>query len=418
MYRKVIKRIDAFELFQKLYLEKDVCFFYSNSEKGWQKNIAMEANDKFIYNGGNLQKFENDLERFVYKNTKKNRKICGFIAYDIGYEIYNLKKTAKDDLCLPKAVFMAFDNWVEVMDGGIRLIYKDKKFVDKIFDANERKIPKQKNIQNCNFVPEMRKKKYNDSYKKIKQHIYDGDIYQINLTHRLKARTDLTAKELFVRVARANPVDFLAYLEGDGFEIISASPERFVRIEKQNIETCPVKGTRPRGKNKMDDERLKKELMRSEKEAAELNMITDLMRNDLGKVCEIGSVKVMGSRLISVCSTVFHTYSKVVGKISKKTSQIKALISVLPGGSITGCPKKRAMQVIDELEPVTRGIYTGVVGQINSVDQYDFSIAIRTIVKKGKNLFLQVGGGIVLDSNLKDEFEETLVKAKSFMNIL
>jgi para-aminobenzoate synthetase component 1 len=418
MYQKVIKNIDPFEFFLKIDKKKDVCFFYSNSDEGWQKNIAINANDKFIYKGGNFQKFEKDLEKFIDKNTEKNRKICGFVSYDIGYEMYKLKVTAKDDLSLPKAVFMAFDNWVEVKGGGLKIVCKNKKFEDKILNINEREILSKKNIKSCNFIPEMSEKKYNDSYKKIKKYIRNGEIYQINLTRRLKAKTNLTAKELFVKVAKANPVDFLAYLEGDGFEIISASPERFVKIDKCKIETCPVKGTRPRGKNKIDNERLKKELINSEKEAAELNMITDLMRNDLGKVCEIGSVKVRGSRLVSICPTVFHTYSKIVGKIAKKMSRIEALISMLPGGSITGCPKKRAMQVIDELEPVTRGIYTGVIGQINSVDQYDFSIAIRTIVKKGKNLFLQVGGGIVLDSNLKDEFAETLVKAKSFMNIL
>lgn len=418
MYQKNIKNIDPFEFFLKTEGEKDVCFFYSYTKDGWAKNIAMNAIDKFIYKGGYPKVFEGDLERFLNKNLKYQRKICGFISYDIGYEIYGLNKKAKDDLELPKILFMAFDNWIEVGDNEMKIVYKDKSFLNKIDFINSKKILPTVNLKSHNFKFETKKNDYNQAYKKIKNYIKNGDIYQINLTHRLKGETTLSAKELFVKVSRNNPVDFLAYIEGDDFEVISASPERFVKIKGRNIETCPVKGTRPRGKNKQEDLKLEKELIDSEKEAAELNMITDLLRNDLGRVCEIGSVKVKGSRLISVCPTVFHTYSKVVGKIREGISSAKALISMLPGGSITGCPKKRAMEVIDELEPKTRGVYTGVIGQIGPDDNFDFNIAIRTIIKKKKNLFLQVGGGIVLDSKVKDEFNETLVKAKSFMNIL
>ena len=145
-------------------------------------------------------------------------------------------------------------------------------------------------------------------------------------------------------------------------------------------------------------------------------MITDLLRNDLGKVCKTATVKVEGHRLIKKCPTVWHTYSKITGEL--KTSPIEALISMLPGGSITGCPKKRAIEVIDELESTTRGIYTGVIGHIDPNEDLDFNIAIRTIIKKDENLYLQVGGGIVLDSTEKAEFTETLDKAASFMNII
>ncbi|MEK7085610.1 MAG: anthranilate synthase component I family protein [Patescibacteria group bacterium] len=221
---------------------------------------------------------------------------------------------------------------------------------------------------------------------------------------------------MFLKVINANPVDYLAYMEGDGFEILSASPERFIKIENGNIETCPIKGTRPRGNNPKADQKLKQELLKNEKEAAELNMITDLLRNDMGKICKINTVKVAGHRLIQKCPTVWHTFSRITGKIA--VEPIEALLSMLPGGSITGCPKKRAMEIIDELEPTTRSVYTGVIGYIHPNKNLDFNIAIRTIIKKGKKLYLQVGGGIVLDSKEKAEFKETLDKAKSFMKIL
>jgi len=191
-----------------------------------------------------------------------------------------------------------------------------------------------------------------------------------------------------------------------------------VKVKNRKIETCPIKGTRPRGKTQKKDLKNKKELLGNKKEAAELNMITDLLRNDLGKVCEIGSLKVIGNRLISRCPTVWHTYSKITGRIAAEFTPVEALISMLPGGSITGCPKKHAMEIIDELEPTTRSVYTGIIGCIDPNLDLDFSIAIRTIIKKRDKLYLQVGGGIVYDSIEKAEFQETLDKAESFMEIL
>lgn len=418
MRRKVIKNIDPFEFFLKAKAEKDICFFYSHTENGWEKILAIGACDRFVCKGEESKDFELDLEKFIDKNLRLQRKIFGFISYDIGYVLYNLKRKAKDDLGLPNIYFVAFDNWLRVDENRITAFYKEKTFLGEVRKINSRNVVLASGAESKNFKPEMKKTKYEEAYKKIKRYIKDGDIYQINLTQRLRGETTLSSKELFLRVLRANPVDFLAYMECGDFEVISASPERFIKIKGRQIETYPVKGTRPRGKNKKEDERLKKELMDSEKEAAELNMITDLLRNDLGKVCKVGSVKVTGTRLVDTCPTVFHTYSRISGVVREGISSMGALLSMLPGGSVTGCPKKRAMEIIDELEPNTRGLYTGVIGQIGPGANFDFNIAIRTIIRKGNGLFLQVGGGIVLDSKMGDEFNETLIKAKSFMNIL
>lgn len=385
-----MKLIEKFKELKKT--EKNVCFLYTGDKNG--KNIlAWNPIAKFQYKMGE----KNNFHQFLQKN--KNHKLIGFFSYDLAYEIYNIKQTAEDDLKLPDIYFLAFDKWLEE---------KSSKNIFKI-------QPREKSGK---FKPAQSRKSYTDAYKKVKKYIKEGDIYQINLTHRLEAKTKQNSKDLFLRIIEKNPVEFLAYIEGENFKILSASPERFIQIKDRHIESCPIKGTRPRGKTETEDQKLKKELLKSPKETAELNMITDLLRNDLGKISEIGTVKVKGSRLIKKCPTVWHTYSKITGKLKKEFSPIEGLLSMLPGGSITGCPKKRAIEIIDELEPKTRSIYTGVIGHIDPNQDLDFNIAIRTIIKKGENLYLQVGGGIVNDSNNKDEYNETLQKAKSFMEIL
>lgn len=373
---------------------KNVCFFHGE----WGSVIAWDPIDVFQYKIG---KKKSDFEKFIKKHSQKNKKIFGYISYDYGYELHKVKKTAKDDINLPDIYFLAYNKWQTFKNKSLKINLNPKKY------------------QSENFTPTITQKDYEKAYKKIKKHIQAGDIYQINLTHRLEANTTIPARELFLRTLQKNPVSYAAYIEGDGFEIISASPEKFLSIHNGKMETCPIKGTRPRGKTRSEDQKLKNQLIQSEKEAAELNMITDLLRNDLGKVSKIGSVKVVGSRLISKCPTVWHTYSKIISELDQQRySPFKALTSMLPGGSITGCPKKRAMEIIDATEKTTRSVYTGIIGMINPDQSMEFSIAIRTIIKKGPKLYLQVGGGIVLDSQGQDEFQETLHKAASFMKIL
>ncbi len=417
MNYKTIKNIDPLKFFAKLSKEeKNVCFLHSFSKNGWKTTIAWNPKEKFKYKMGDKENSIETFKKFSKKNAKKGRKLIGYFSYDIGYELHQIKKTAKDDLRLPDILFYAFDNWITFEKNQARV---QEKFYKELEEINKRKIsPTNKTPKSKNFKATISKEKYNKAYKKIKNYIKKGDIYQINYTHRLEASSEISARKLFLKVIKENKVDHLAYMEGEGFEILSASPERFVKIKDRKIETCPIKGTRPRGKAKKEDEKLRQELLDSEKEAAELNMITDLLRNDLGKISKIGTVKVKANRLVQKCPTVWHTYSKITGVIDKKTSNLDALISMLSGGSITGCPKKRAMEIIDELENKTRNIYTGVIGFINPNQDLDFNIAIRTIIKKEQKLHLQVGGGIVLDSTNKAEFKETFDKAKSFMKIL
>ncbi|MFH1218730.1 MAG: aminodeoxychorismate synthase component I [Candidatus Peregrinibacteria bacterium] len=371
------------------------CILHSHTENGWK---SIQAKNPIEIFKGPLSKLDN----FVKKHSFLNHPIIGYFSYDLGYQLHNIKKIAKNDLNLPDIYLLAFEQ------KNIRP-----------FKANNTIAPVSESKHNSkSFNPTITKTQYSHAYNKIKHHIKEGDIYQINLTHRLEATTTKNPLNLFHKIIETNPVDHLAYIEGPNFEILSASPERFIKIHNNHIETCPIKGTRPRHKNLQKDQKLKKELLESKKEAAELNMITDLLRNDLGKVCTTNSVKVEGHRLIQACPTVWHTYSHITGKLKQKITPIQALISMLPGGSITGCPKKRAMEIIDKLEPTTRSVYTGVIGIIHPNQDLDFSIAIRTIIKKGDKLYLQIGGGIVLDSTSTAEYQETLDKAKSFTKIL
>ncbi|PIR54791.1 aminodeoxychorismate synthase, component I [Candidatus Peregrinibacteria bacterium CG10_big_fil_rev_8_21_14_0_10_36_19] len=386
--------------------EKKVCFL-----AGTKKILAFNPNAEYKYK---ISQKNNQFEKFANEQLKKGRILIGFISYDLGYEVHNIKPTAKNDLKLPDINFYAYEDWIE----DDKIICKKGKYIQKIEEILKRPIKNINEEKSKNFEPETKRQNYNKSYKKIKDYIKEGDIYQINLTHRLKAKTKRDGKELFTKIIETQNVDHLAYIEGDGFEILSASPEQFIQIKKRNITTTPIKGTRPRGKTEKEDKKLREELENSEKEKAELNMITDLLRNDIGKCCKAGTVRVTKNRIIKEYPAVWHSYSEIVGELSAKYTNIQTLISMLPGGSITGCPKKRAIEIIDELETTRRSVYTGNIGYIKPNHDLEFSIAIRTIIKKKEDLYLQVGGGIVLDSSEKSEFKETLDKAASFMKLL
>ncbi len=412
-----IKKSLALELFKKLsHSEKNVALLHSaqNSNKSI---LAFNPVEIFSYKRNSKKEGMELAEKFIKKHKK--HQIIGYFSYDLAYETHQVKQTAKDDLKLPDIYLLAYDNWLTIENNQITNSIKNKKFLQHIQEIKIRKAEVPKNVNGQNFRPTISEKNYKQAYEKIKKYIKEGDIYQINLTHRLEAKINTkqnSPRNIFLQVVEKNPVDYLAYIEGDDFEILSASPERFIKVVGEQIETCPIKGTRPRGKTAKEEQQLKKELIESKKEAAELNMITDLLRNDLGKVCKTGTVKVEGHRLLQECPTVLHTYSKITGELAVPAT--KGLISMLPGGSITGCPKKRAIEIIDELEPTTRSVYTGIIGHIEPNQNLDFNIAIRTIIKKKNKLYLQVGGGIVLDSNERAEFKETLDKARSFMNII
>jgi para-aminobenzoate synthetase component 1 len=250
------------------------------------------------------------------------------------------------------------------------------------------------------------------------KYIHSGDIYQVNLSQRLAAGCGITGWEFFHRLNTVSPAPFAAYLDCGDFQVVSSSPEQFLRLSGAHIITRPIKGTRPRHIEPTRDAQLAYELQTSGKELAELVMITDLLRNDLGKVCEFGSVQVPELAKLEKFAQVQHLVSTVEGRLRKDVTHFAALASCFPGGSITGAPKFRAMEIIDELEPVSRGPYCGCHGYLGFNRESQLSITIRTAICAREKIYFNVGAGIVADSKPEAEYDETLAKAAGFLAAL
>ena len=249
-----------------------------------------------------------------------------------------------------------------------------------------------------------------------KEYIAAGDIYQVNLSHRFDSPwpKEADAFDFYLRLRDCSPAPYAAFFDTGHRQVISSSPECFLNLCGARIITRPIKGTRPRHHNAGEDERSAYELMTSPKEIAELVMITDLERNDIGKVCEFGTVRVAELLKLERFAQVFHLVSTVEGRLRPDAGHIHALQACFPGGSISGAPKRRALEIISELEPVSRGLYTGAIGYLGANGESQFSIAIRTAVIEDGILSLHVGAGIVADSKADCEYEETLHKAAGF----
>jgi para-aminobenzoate synthetase component I len=249
-------------------------------------------------------------------------------------------------------------------------------------------------------------------------YIRAGDIYQVNLSHRLAAPFPSSGWQLFQNLSNVSPAPFSAYLDCGDFQLTSSSPELFLRLSGAHIQTRPIKGTRPRSSDPTRDAQLTYELQTSSKELAELVMITDLLRNDLGKVCEFGSVQVPELVRLERFPQVQHLVSTVEGRLRSGVTHFAAFASCFPGGSITGAPKFRAMEIIDELEPIARGPYTGALGYLGFNRESQLSITIRTAVCKNGAAYFHAGAGIVADSIPSAEYDETLAKARGFLQAL
>lgn len=253
---------------------------------------------------------------------------------------------------------------------------------------------------------------------RVQKYIHTGDIYQVNLSQRLATPCEFSGWELFTRLLAVSPAPFAAYLDCGEFQIASSSPEQFLRMSGSHIATRPIKGTRPRSSDATRDAQLAYELQTSPKELAELVMITDLLRNDLGRVCEFGSVQVPELAHLERFAQVQHLVSTVEGRLRNDVTHFAALASAFPGGSITGAPKFRAMEIIDELEPIARGPYCGSLGYLGFNRESQLSISIRTAIHKDATAYFHVGAGIVADSTPEAEYEETLAKARGFLAAL
>lgn len=282
----------------------------------------------------------------------------------------------------------------------------------------------QLNIKGNTLKSNLSRKQYFEKIKQIKKYLYDGETYQVNFSQKFSAPYRGDALDLYKKITEINPSPFQFFMEGhfglNNWAIISNSPERLFRIKGGVIETRPIKGTVPRGENPQEDKENIARMLASAKEKAELEMIVDLERNDLGKICRHGTVEVNENRVVEKYSHVFHTVSNVRGVLRPECDFLDALYALFPGGSVTGCPKKRTMEIIKRLEGEPRGVYCGSAGFIDLSGECDFNIMIRTLWfdKKRDKITFRSGGGIVVDSDPEKEYEETLHKSAALINAI
>ncbi|MHC4221670.1 MAG: anthranilate synthase component I family protein, partial [Planctomycetota bacterium] len=263
------------------------------------------------------------------------------------------------------------------------------------------------------------KQQYLDAIERIRKYIYEGQVYQVNFSQRFESDYSAEPSDLFHWQNLYNPSAYATYLDAGNFHIVSASPEMFLTITDGVIKTKPIKGTRPRlaesDEAKSINQQNFDELLASEKEKAELNMIIDLERNDFGRICQPGTINVVQSRTVETYPTVFHAVATVQGELKPKIDFCDILKATFPGGSITGAPKISSMQIIDQLEPTERNVYTGCIGFIGVDSNVCLNIAIRTIIIKNRKAYFQAGGGIVADSDAQAEWQETITKARALL---
>ena len=395
-------------------------------------NSEVIINNKVI-EGDIFEKLREVIKQYRVKNNTSIPFIAGgigYFSYDICRKLEKIPNKAVETISVPNVYFNFYDNIIitdnlnkETYITALGILKDQKHSIEEI----KGKIEKGVKAANCKVQLEMNlstfksnflKKEYLGAINRVKNYIRNGDIYIANLTQRFNCKCTENSFEIYRKLRSINPAPFAAYLNLEGFSILSSSPERFLSIRNKEVQTRPIKGTCPRGKNKEEDERFKLKLINSEKDKSELLMIVDLERNDLSKVCRPGSVKVTELFKLEKYATVFHLVSTIIGKLKSDCDCIDSIKACFPGGSITGAPKIRSMEIIDQIEKVRRNIYTGAIGYIGFDESVDLNIAIRTIHIQNNTAFFGVGGGITSESDLEAEYEETLIKAKALMTVL
>jgi para-aminobenzoate synthetase component I len=351
----------------------------------------------------------------------------GYFGYDLARRIEQLPSHARDAEAIPDMAVGIYD-WAVVVDHAERASWLVSAGRDAQTEARWNELialfsdaphaTARSSFQvgpvTCNFTSDS----YRQAFSRIQRYIRAGDCYQVNLAQRFAAKVRGDHWLGYQTLRRLNPAPYSAYLNFPGARILSSSPERFLEVRQGRVETKPIKGTRPRAAAPEADSALARELRGSTKDRAENLMIVDLLRNDLGKVCEAGSVTVPKLFDVESFATVHHLVSTVIGRLGEGIDAVGLLRAAFPGGSITGAPKIRAMEIIEELEPNRRGIYCGAVGWLGFNGDMDTNIAIRTMVSSDHTLRFWAGGGLVADSRADDEYQECLDKASAMLRLM
>ncbi|NMN68080.1 anthranilate synthase component I [Candidatus Pelagibacter ubique] len=435
-----------FESVEKGKIKGRYTIFGKNPDKIWEfnnKNSYLITNNARKKIRGTPDKIiEKIIESFKFKTPKDLPPICslisGYFSYDSIRYIEKIPNKCKDDLKLPDVrllrprTLIIHDNFKKKIFYIIN-IFKDEKisnykrrYLEIGSEINDLLI--QASLIKNNFYNSTKtsikiksntsKNKFLKMVDKAKKYIKIGDIFQVVLSQRFEAKLSKKPLEIYKKLRVTNPSPFMYFFNFDDFQIIGASPEILVRLRDNKITVRPIAGTRPRGKNAKEDNFFAKDLLQDKKELSEHLMLLDLGRNDAGKVSKVGSIKVTESFMIEKYSHVMHIVSNVIGIYNKKFSKFKSLLAGFPAGTVSGAPKIRAMEIIDELETTRRKVYAGGIGYFSANGEFDTCIALRTAVAKNKKFYVQAGAGIVADSKPIKEYEETVNKAKALMNAL
>lgn len=408
--------------------------------KGFGNKLSIYRNNKNIEKEGRPLDIIKELIKEYEMPTIYNMPdfiggAVGYIGYDIIRSYEELTNINLDDIKMPDIhlLFMEeiiiydhlkekiiivvnlpiFSDTTNIDEQGIERLEKIKDEIlnnDYILEDDKKMSPKE-----FNYTSSETKSNFMDKVTRAKEYIRAGDIFQVVLSQRLQIDTDIHPFKVYCTLRSLNPSPYMFYIDFEEYGLVGSSPEMLVKVKEDIIETCPIAGTRPRGKSPEEDLELAEELLKDEKELAEHLMLVDLSRNDIGKVSKFGTVQLTNYMEIQKYSHVMHIVSNVTGKLKEDYDMFNALVSCLPAGTVSGAPKIRAMEIIDELENTKRGVYAGAVGCIGFNGNMDTCIAIRTVVFKDNKAFIQAGAGIVADSNPESEYFETLRKAKALM---
>ncbi len=436
-----------FESVEKGKIKGRYTIFGKNPDKIWEFNnnnsYLIQNNKKIKLKDKPDQLIEKIIENFKFETPNNLPKICslisGYFSYDSIRYIEKIPNKCKNDLNLPDVrllrprILVIHDNLKKEIFF-ISNIFKDEKIKNYkkkydeikndlfklIIQSSIRNIENNLNVKTKNIKVKSNtsKNRFLTMVKKAKKYIKLGDIFQVVLSQRFEAKLTKKPIDIYKKLRVTNPSPFMFFFNFKDFQIIGASPEILVRLRNNNITVRPIAGTRPRGKTLKEDRYYEKDLLKDKKELSEHLMLLDLGRNDAGKVSKINSVKVTESFIIERYSHVMHIVSNVVGKYNKKFSKFKSLLAGFPAGTVSGAPKIRAMEIIDELETSKRKVYAGGIGYFSANGEFDTCIALRTAVAKNKKFYVQAGAGIVADSKPKNEYEETVNKAKALINAL
>ena len=436
-----------FESVEKGKIKGRYTIFGKNPDKIWEFNgknsFLIKKNKKIKLNYKPEDLIEKIIEDFKFETPKNLPKICslisGYFSYDAIRYIEKIPNNCEDDLKLPDVrllrprTLVIHDNLKKEIFY-IYNIFKDEKINDyqKKFDeinsdlfrlliqSSITRVDKKitKNPNNIKIKSNTSKNSFLSKVKKAKEYIKLGDIFQVVLSQRFEAKLTKKPIDIYKKLRVTNPSPFMFFFNFSDFQIIGASPEILVRLRDNKITVRPIAGTRPRGKTKKEDLFYEKDLLKDKKELSEHLMLLDLGRNDAGKVSKINSVKVTEKFIIEKYSHVMHIVSNVVGVYNNKFSKFKSLLAGFPAGTVSGAPKIRAMEIIDELETTKRKVYAGGIGYFSANGEFDTCIALRTAVAKKDKFYVQAGAGIVADSKPLKEYEETINKAKALIDAL